>query len=309
MRRRAFIGGLHKGLQTLAVGVFIDRISAKTCMGMALDKVKKDLSFSFEVYDELTIREKPTTQVAVHIDQWPGQVPLLWLPESVADSVSDLWDQWDPVVVPHQDFTSSAGGGLYWKFAKNPKATIISSLVPRRNSLLLEVRVKNTSRCDLREVSAQNCIILSRAPDFACDDFSRLYIRTNGEWRSLKALGVTDDLPMFYRPSFLESGRTDAWHGHFAGHNQKARADQALMMCTSKQGDRTIGTASDHYQCVFHNHGIKYLLCIHSQQAPIPILRPGEEVSFRQVIYFVEGGIQECVLQFQEDVKSGFLKP
>jgi hypothetical protein len=272
-------------------------------MDMALDRVKKGLSFSFEVYDELTIRNNPTTQVAIHIDQWPGQVPLLWLPESVGG----LWVQWDPAVA-HQDFMNSASGGLYWKFAKNPKINIISSLVPRSNSLLLEVRVKNTSESDLREIVAQNCIILSRAPDFACDDFSRLYIHTNGEWRSLKALGVTDDLPMFYRPGFLESGRKDAWGGRFTSHNQGARADQALMMCTSKRGGRTIGTASDNYQCVFHNHGIRYLLCIHSQQAPIPILRPAEEVSFRQVVYFVEGGIQECVLQFQEDVRSGFLK-
>lgn len=304
MRRRAFISVLHKGLPTLATGILIDRISAKTWMDMTLDNLKKDLSFSFEVYDGLTIRDNPTTQVAIHIDQWPGQVPLLWLPESV----NDLWVQWDPTVA-HQDFVNSASGGLYWKFAKNPKATISSSLVPRRNSLLLEVRVKNTSRSDLREVSAQNCIILSRAPDFASDDFSRLYIRTNGEWRSLKSLGVTDDLPMFYRPGFLESGQIDSWGGRFAAHNQKVRADQALMMCISKQGDRTIGTASDHYQCVFHNHGIRYLLCIHSQQAPLSILRVGEEVSFRQVIYLVEGGIQECVLKFREDVQTGFLNP
>lgn len=309
MRRRVFIGGLHKGLQALAASVFIDRISAKTCLGMALDEVRQDLKFSFEVYDELTIRKKPTTQVAVHIDRWPGQVPLLWLPESVADAVSDLWDQWDPAVDPHQDFISSAGGGLSWRFAKNTKANITSRLVPRRNSLLLEVRVKNTSKSDLKEVSIQNCIVLSRAPDFACDDFSRLYIRTNGEWRTLKALGVTDDVPMFYRPGFLESGRSDAWHGHFARHNQKVRADHALMMCTSKQGERTIGTASDHFQCVFHNHGIKYLLCIHSQQEPVSVLRPGEGFTFRQVVYFVEGGIQDCILRFEDDVKSGALNP
>ena len=304
MRRRAFISALNKGLLTLAAGTSIDRIAAKTSVDIALDKVKKDLSFSFEVYDELTIRDSPTTQVAIHIDQWPGQVPLLWLPEAV----SDLWVQWDPAV-GHQDFINSAGGGLYWQFAKNPKANIISSLVPRRNSLLLEVRVKNTSESDLKEIAAQNCILLSRAPDFACDDFSRLYIRTNGEWRSLKALGVTDDLPMFYRPGFLESGRTDSWRGRFVSHNQKARADQALMMCTSKHGERTIGTASDHFQCVFHNHGIKYLLCIHSQQEPISILRPGEEFSFRQVIYFIEGGIQNCISKFQDDVESGVLNP
>jgi hypothetical protein len=257
--------------------------------------------FSFEVFDKQTIRKNPTTQVAIRVAEWPGQTFLLWLPEVVGD----LWVQWDPAVA-HQDFVSTPRGGLRWE-TDTPKAHIVSQLTPRASSLLLETRVKNLTSGILEEVRAQNCLHLSAAPDFACRDFSSIYIRTGGTWRSLADLGTSDSLPMFYRPGFLESGRRDSWGGLFRSHNQNAKADHPLMIAVSPDGKRAIGTASEDYQCVFHNHGLEYLLCIHSQQSPVRVLGTGRDATFRQMLYFVDGTITDVVRSYEADLKTGAL--
>jgi hypothetical protein len=260
-------------------------------------------TFSFEVFDQVNIRKNPTTQVAIRIAEWPGQRFLLWLPEAVAD----LWVQWDPAVA-HQEFKRTDHGGLRWEFDGNPKARITAELIPRAQSLLLEVRVKNRTGATLEEVSVQNCLPLSEAPDFACTDFSRLYLRTNKRWRSIAELGVTDSLPMFYRAGFLESGRLDSWRGHFKSHNQAPRADYPLMVVLSRDRKRAFGTVSEDYQCLFHNQGIPYLRCAHSQQAPVARLAPGEEALFRQMVYFIDGGVKDVVRAYERDVKVGIIK-
>ena len=81
------------------------------------------------------------------------------------------------------------------------------------------------------------------------------------------------------------------------------------MMCVDTDGKRTIGTVSMDYQCVFHNQQNEYLRCIHSQQAPVPNLAPGETATFRQWIYFVEGGIADCLRQFNQSEATKFLQP
>ena len=254
-------------------------------------------TFLLETFDKKTIRANPTTQVAIRVAQWPGQNFLLWLPESVAG----LWAQWDAAVA-HQDFTRTKRGGLRWEFAGNPKAAIVAELAPRRSALLLEVQVRNVSDVELKQVSAQNCFHLSEAPDFACRDYSQVYIKTGGQWQSLAGLSVNDSLPMFYRPGFLESGREDTWKGRFASHNQKQRAEYPLIIVLSRDRKRAIATASEDYQCLFHNHGIEYLLCAHSQQAAIETLPPKARAVFRQMIYFVDGGIDEAVSAYERDV-------
>jgi hypothetical protein len=260
-------------------------------------------TFSFETYDQVTIRKNPTTQIGIRIAEWPGQRFILWLPEWI----NDLWWQWDPPVA-HQAFTKTDRGGLRWEFAGNPKARITAELIPRKAALLFEVRVKNLTSEDLLHVAIQNCLPLSEAPDFACRDFSQLYLRMAKKWRSLAELGITDPRPMFYRAGFLESGRIDAWQGKFKSHNQKERVDYPLMIVRSRDGKRAIGTASEDYQCVFHNHSDQYLLCLHSQQAPLDKLPAGDEVVFRQMLYFTEGGIKEVVDAYESDIKRGALK-
>ena len=260
-------------------------------------------TFSFEVFDQVNIRKNPTTQVAIRIAQWPGQRFLLWLPEAVAG----LWVQWDPAVA-HQEFKKTERGGLRWEFDGNPVVRIEAELIPRAQSLLLEVRVKNRSHAALEQVSVQNCLPLSEAPDFVCADFSRLFLRTNKHWRSMADLGVHDTLPMFYRPGFLESGRLDSWRGHYKANNQAQRADYPLLVVRSRDGKRAFGTVSEDYQCLFHNQGLPYLRCAHSQQAPVGRLAPGEEAVFRQMIYFIDGGGKEVARAYERDVKAGVIK-
>lgn len=286
--------------------------------------------FAFKTYDKKTIRANPTTEIAIRIRGWPDDTFLLWFPECVSDTAAPppagtkvrdmhpiegtpyvwrkLWAQWFPEMA-HQDFKLTDEGGLCWRFTDSENAHLDALLICRPNSLMLEIRVKNVGKEMLLDVVPQNCLHLSEAPNFACKDFSRIYIRTEGRWLSLKDLGTTDRLPMFYRPGFLESGRIDSWGGMFRNSNQKARADHPLMICMAKDGKRSIATASEEYQCVFHNQGSDYLQCIHSQQAPIKKIEPGKEALFRQVIYFIEGGIEETVKAFDRDVKDGVFKP
>jgi hypothetical protein len=68
--------------------------------------------------------------------------------------------------------------------------------------LLLEVRVKNLTGGELSHVVMQNCFHFAEAPDFACRDFSQIYLRMREQWRSMAELGMTDSLPMFYREGF-----------------------------------------------------------------------------------------------------------
>ena len=267
-------------------------------------KDEKSFHFKFRVYDAMTIRKNPTTQIAIAVQEWPGNTFLLWLPESVAPL---LWNQWIPEVA-HQDFSDNGKGGLRWSYTKKDVAHMTAELQPQDRSLACIVQVTNLSDTVLDDVSAQNCFHLSLAPDFACDDFSRIFIRTGGHWKSLKELQPDCALPMYYRPGFLKSGKTDSWGGIFREYNQSPRADHPLMMCLDTDGKRTVATASADYQCVFHNQGSEYLRCIHSQQSPVAALAPGETATFRQWIFFVEGGIQECLRQFNQSEATKYCK-
>lgn len=260
------------------------------------------MNFTFRTYDEVTIRANPTTQVAITVPEWPQQTFLLWLPEAV----DDLWNQWTPEVA-HQDFIPTNDGGLRWLFDRGSVARIEAEICSRESSLILTVRVTNQSKEYLRDTAVQNCFHLSAAPDFLCDDFSRIFIRREGQWRSLASLSPTVELPMYYRPGFLESGRVDSWRGRWAQSNQCAHADHPLIVCLSRDGSRCVGTASDDYQCLFHNRGCEYLRCIHSQQAPVPALSPSDEAVFRQILYFAQGGLDVCIAACEADIASGLL--
>ena len=65
------------------------------------------------------------------------------------------------------------------------------------------------------------------------------------------------------------------------------------------------------YEHLFHNRANPELLCIHSSQRPVPALAPGRTAAFVQHVYFVEGGIQECVLNeaFEADRPASDSKP
>ena len=226
---------------------------------------ERQLHFHFEVYDANTIRPNPTTQIAITVKEWPNNRFLLWLPEDVRG----IWNQWTPEVA-HQNFCRTAAGGLLWSFVNN-KAHVTAGLEQFDDGILVcDVRVTNLSDSTLSNVATQTCFHLSQAPDFICEDFSRILIRTEKQWKRLSELKPKTRLPMYYRPGFLEEGLVDSWAGGFRRFDEKPRADHPMIVCLDKSGKRAVATASKNYQCVFHNQSCEYLRCIHSQEAPVP---------------------------------------
>jgi hypothetical protein len=251
--------------------------------------------FALRFYDADTIRKSPTTQVAIVYAPWPKDEFLLWLPEEAAP----LWNQWTADVA-HQDYRADDRGRVVWCFS-NPRGAATATLETIGDSALLcEVTIENRLDQEMKHVVAQNCFHLSNAPDFNCDDFSRIHIRTEGAWRTLAELAPKTGLPMYYWPGFLESGLTDSWNGGFVKQNQPQRADHPLIICTDRTATRAVATVSEDVQCLFHNHDLNYLHCIHSQQRPAPTVAPGGKAVFRQIILFVEGGVEASVAGYEE---------
>jgi len=103
----------------------------------------------------------------------------------------------------------------------------------------------------------------------------------------------------------LRGGGLSWLEGRLAYANQLAEADHPLMVCVSRDGQRAVGTASERFLFLFHNQGNPHLLCIHSQQEPLPVLEKGQTAVFHQAVYFVEGGLSACVEAFESDTQAG----
>jgi hypothetical protein len=254
------------------------------------------LEFQFDTYDKMTIRDTPTTQVAIKVKQWPGSTFLLWMPEEV----DPFWAQWDSKD-GIQRFERTKRGGLFWELNQNPKCRITAELIPLHNTLLLEVKVTNRMADKAEAVMTQNCLHLSAAPDFCYDDLNQFHIRTDGAWRTLAELEPKLNYFAYARKGFLESGVIDRWLSSWPDVIQKPRADCPLMIAVSRDGRRCIATASNDYVCLFHNRR-DYLRCMHSQQRSLPVLEPGKTAVFRQWIYFFDGPMDEFVHAIENDI-------
>ena len=242
-------------------------------------------------------RPVPTTQVTAKLAQWPGNTFRFWMPELVGD----LWDNWDADVA-HQDFSKSERDGLLWSFQRPSKATVEAEITPGDRVLLIECRVMNHSPVDLEDVGVTNCFQLSLAPDFACGDFSRLYVRTKGNWRSLSSLEPNSDYPHYFWTGLRDSLGQVGSHGDMSPlYEEVVEVDHPLMACVAKDGSRCVATASDSFRLLFHNRANENLWCIHSQQMPVVSLGPEETARFRQKVFFVEGGLDDCVSAYGAD--------
>ena len=271
-----------------------------TTAGLVGQKDAHKMEFTFDVCDELTIRDNETTQVEIKVAGWANNTFSLWFPENI----DPLWAQWISEVA-HQDFSRTEKDGLLWIFECESGALIEAELIPREESILLETRISNHSSGDIENLIVHNCFHFPKAPDFACDDFSRIYIRTEGEWRSLSNLRPGSGMPIYYHKGFPE---TKAQKNLFS-RMQNIEADHPLIICASKDGKRCVGTASEDFQFLFHNREVEYLRCIHSLQACVSVLGKGEKAAFRQMLYFVDGEVEDCASAFQADVESGRFRP
>ncbi len=244
-------------------------------------------------------RSTPTTQVLVTVEEWPGSVFRLWAPENVGL----LWHNWRSGGT-RQDF-SRVDDVLSWRLEDESGWTVETSLHPCGAVLAIETRVDNGSDAVLPHVSSANCVQFRRAPDFACDDFSRIYIGVEGEWSSLASLRPGSDYPHYLRSDIVGHDGRVGWGGNLSHLFEPVRSDHPLMVCVSKDGRRAVATASSDYEHLFHNRANPELLCIHSSQRPVPELAPGRTAALIQHVYFVEGGIQECVEAYEADPPPG----
>ena len=238
----------------------------------------------------------PTTQVSASLSGWTGNIFRFWLPEHVGV----LWNNWTPEDA-HQDFASTATKGLKWSFQRRATARVEIDIEPQHRTLHIESKVENHSSSNLSDVTVNVCLQLSQAPDFACDDFSRIFIRTDADWKPLKRLNPTTDYPQYLAPDLYCTHNDIRWGTALPELNEDVVADHPLIVYLSKKGDRAVGTASSDFQYLFHNRANEHLLCMHSQQRPVGTLEPGTVASFNQKVYFVEGGVAECVSAFAND--------
>jgi hypothetical protein len=258
-----------------------------------------EMRFRFVTVDKKTEgRENGITQVQIRTDEWPGNTVLLWFPEAVGP----VWENWNPDGA-YQDFIVR-DSGVSWVYDLKPQALVEAVLKAEESSLMLNVHVTNRSREMLEKVSVQNCCHLKESPDFACGDHTRIFIRTEGKWMPLSELSPQQAHSVYYKKDYLESGDTDYWDACWGESRENHYSDYPLMVCVSKDGKRSIATASENYRCVFHNSASR-LMCIHSNQCPVPTLAPGATETFRQKIYFVEGGLEKAIATYEASVLNG----
>ena len=242
------------------------------------------------------VRVNPTTQVSASFSGWTGNIFRFWLPENVGV----LWNNWTPEEA-HQDFSSTENKGLKWSFQRGATARVEVQIEPQHRTLNIESEVENHSPSNLSDVTVNVCLQLSQAPDFACDDFSRIYIRTDADWKPIKILNPVTDYPQYLAPDLYPTHKNIRRGLTLPELYENVVADHPLIVYLSKKGDRAVGTASSDFQYLFHNRANENLLCMHSQQRPVGTLEPGGVASFNQKVYFVEGGVAECVSAFEND--------
>ena len=238
----------------------------------------------------------PTTQVMVRLAEWPDNIFRLWMPEMVGK----LWNNWNTEVA-RQDFNRTQSGGLRWTYELPRQAHIDVELTPLETSLVIESRVANLSDALLSDVVATKCLQLSLAPDFACGDLTRLHIRSDHKWSTLAALSPSSDYPHYFRTGRRESFRDLSSDSPRPQLYEAVEADHPLMVCVTPDGDRSVGTASDDFEYLFHNRANPHLWCIHSHQTPVTALEAGRTAVFRQKVYFVDGGLDDCVSAYEAD--------
>ena len=289
-----------------------DGSNQRVIQALPTDPGSKDYkTLALKTVHKVTIRKNPTTQLHLRAVEWPDQTFLLWFPEVV---VPDVWAQWDAEVA-RQDFVTTEDGSLVWMRDLPGTAIVKATLTPRDHSVNLEVRVKAQPDHDIPMAVPQNCLHFSAAPDFACNDYSRIFVRVKKQWRSLLDLRTAPGAPteqhpcsVIYREGFLKSSYGNIWKGRSEEGTMPGCVDHPLIACVSKSSDRTVATASEDCQGLFHNQQLPYLLCVHSSQTGVRIPK-GEEAIFRQVIWFVDGGVEEAVAAFDRDVADKVLNP
>lgn len=145
-------------------------------------------------------RTHTTTQLMVKVAGWPN-VFRIWFPEQVGP----LWTDAERVL---QEYARE-GDRLVWRQGNAIEAVA----TVEESTLAMEVRVTNHSGAGMADLGVAHCVQLSTAPDFACDDFSRIFVRTAGMWASLASLRPSSDYPHYFHTDLIEAGCSGAGGG------------------------------------------------------------------------------------------------
>ena len=240
-------------------------------------------------------RRHATTQVVVSVDEWPGNRFRLWAPEHAGS----VWSHAEPTTA--RQLFEPAGQALHWRHTAASGAWVDSRILPQAGVLTIDVEIGNGTDAPLDRVGVANCLQMSTAPDFACDDLSRLFVRVEGRWRSLAELRPSSGYPHYPLTTRRAGGGRMIWGGDLSHLFEPVPVDHPLIVCVSRDGERSVGTASADPDYLFHNRANPRLLCIHSTQAISDGVAPGAEVLHRQRIYFAAGGIDACLERYRAE--------
>ena len=133
------------------------------------------------------------------------------------------------------------------------------------------------------------------------DGLTRLFVRVEGRWRTLAELRPASGYPHYPLANRRAAGGRVVWGGDLSHLFEPVAVDHPLMVCVSRDGDRSVGTASADADHLFHNRANPRLLCIHSTQEISDGVPPGATVLHRQRIYFADGGVDACMERYSPD--------
>jgi len=216
-----------------------------------------------------------------------------WAPEHVGA----VWAHTDPANA-WQAFATYRDG-LRWRHTAANGAAVTVDLQRRPMAadeavLAITAKVVNGSRALLDGVGIANCLQFAMAPDFSCDDMTRIFVRCAGRWRPLAELEPASDYPRFPAVKRGASGGRMIWGGDLSHLFESTAVDHPLIICASRDGSRCVGTASADVDYLFYNRANPHLLCIHSTQAIQDAVPAKATVEFVQHVYFVNDGVEAC---------------
>lgn len=250
------------------------------------------MKITMRIVHEKTVRSNVTTQLEFSVDEWPDNIFCLWLPECVYADFDDLiWEQWDPLV-GHQDFKPKTDGGFEWRFSSN-RCEILSRAAPEESCLNLQICITNRSKAVMPNVFPNNCLHFPKAPDFFCLDYSRVWIRNEGAWRTVLSTDPSAPPNFFFRAEMP----TPPLPSHVVPEWINVPVDHPVIIVESTNGKKTVGIVAHNWQHVFHNSHLQ-LGCIHSEPQPARQLKPADTAVFQQRIYLHDGDRASFVREY-----------
>ena len=286
---------------------WIVRVLAVICLlGCDRGSAQQQSSIVLKEISERTLRRNITTQVEIQVSGWPEDVFCLWLPEGVlADFDDKLWSNGNAEQA-RQNFHDVAGNALGWQY-EDERCRLTASITASKETAELACFVMNKSDKVMDNVYVQNCLHFPKAPSFRGERGDNVFFGSMGQWIPMSSTQhwfdradtrLQNTTKFCFREASLDRGRYLTIRE--TRNVGPERSESSLIVKESADKNRAVGIAArGEWDFVFHNTNPK-LGCIHSQPLPVR-LEPGESVTFRQQIYFCNGGRNAVIEAFKKD--------